>query len=723
MVSRKKSNSLLKQLFSLAGNRQSQRIFLVLGVFVFIYFFLLLSVLPMGFRVEEGMPSPQTIYAPREAIDHYITSQLREEAASAVPEVYEHDDTVVEEGRDVISDFFYNVQMARAAEGEEREELISQLEDELSEELSVDISRNSLEYLSGMSLGDLSELHERVDEIFVEVMEQGVQKDEVEAAQEQISQEINPLPYSTEAKQGMERLLVSQLHPNMIYNEEVTEANREAARQEIEPVRIQENSLIVQEGERVTEHHVAQLETLGLLGPRVHISGYVGLFLILIIIFLIVGLYLFYFNRDIYDNVVYLSLLSLIVVLTLLLGLAAQFFSAFFMPLAMAGILITILFEPRLAVLFNVVLAILLGFVVDGEFVYIVVALVGGLVAIYSVSKLQQRSDLTRAGINVAVINMFSIVALFLLNQGFILEYEYLREFSIAVLSGVGNGLFSAVMAIGLLPYLESTFGLTTAITLLELGNPGRTLLRKLLMDTPGTYHHSIMVGNLAEAAAEEIDADPLLCRVGAFYHDIGKVRRPYFFVENQFTGDNPHKKISPNLSALIIRSHVKDGVEMAKKEKLPLPIIEIIQQHHGSGLISFFYRQALEKMEIRESKENREKGGTGLSEEDFRYQGPLPQTKEAAIILLADAVEAAVRSLSRPIAGRVEGMVRRIIKEKLNDGQFDEAPLTLKDLDRIGDTFVYVLSGLFHQRIEYPEKELRADLAEGGSKNGGAGK
>lgn len=720
MVSRKKSSSLLRKLFSIARNRQSQRIFLVLGVFVFVYFFLLLSVLPMGFHVEEGMPSPQTIYAPREAIDPYITSQLRDEAASAVPEVYDHDDAVVEEGRDVIGDFFHNVQMARAAEGEEREEIISQLEDELSEELSVEIPRNSLEYLSEMSLENLSELHERVENIFVEVMDQGVQEDGIEAAQEQISREINLLPHSTEAKQSMERLLVSQIRPNLIYNEEVTEANREAARQEVEPVRIQENSLIVQEGERVTEHHMAQLENLGLLGPRVHIGGYVGLFLILTIIFLIVGLYLFYFNRDIYDNVVYLSLLSLIVVLTLLLGLAAQFFSAFFMPLAMAGILITILFEPRLAVLFNVVLAVLLGFVVDGEFIYIVVALLGGLVAIYSVSRLQQRSDLTRAGINVAAINMFSIVALFLLNQGFILEYEYLREFSIAVLSGVGNGLFSAVMAIGLLPYLESTFGLTTAITLLELGNPGRPLLRKLLMDTPGTYHHSIMVGNLAEAAAEAIDADPLLCRVGAFYHDIGKVRRPYFFVENQFTGDNPHKKISPNLSALIIRSHVKDGVEMAKKEKLPLPIIEIIQQHHGSGLISFFYRQALEKMEIRES---REKGGTGLSEEDFRYQGPLPQSKEASIILLADAVEAAVRSLSRPIAGRIEGMVRRIIKEKLNDGQFDEAPLTLKDLDRIGDTFVYVLSGLFHQRIEYPEKELRADLAEGGSKNGGAGK
>ncbi len=720
MMARKKDKSFLKWLFSIAGNKQSQRLFLVLGVFVFIYFFLLLSVLPMGFHVEEGRPSPQTIYAPREAIDYYTTSQLREEAASSVPDVYDHDPVVAEEGRDEIRDFFHQIRSARDAEDEEVEEKAAQLRDTFSEEFDINISEDSIVHLMTMPQETFNDLQESTDALYVEVMGHDIREGDLEAAQEQVSQEVNLLPYNPEAKQGIEQLLNSLVRPNMIYNEEATEAKREAARQAVEPVQIQENSLIVQEGERVTEHHMAQLETLGLLGPRVHIGGYIGLFLILTIIFLIVGLYLYYFNRDIYDNVVYLSLLSLIVILTLLLGLAAQFFSAFFIPLAMAGILITILFEPRLAVLFNIILAILIGFVVDGEFIYIVVALLGGLVAIYSVSRLQQRSDLTRAGINVAAINMFSIVALFLLNQGFVLEYEYLREFSIAVLSGVGNGLFSAVMAIGLLPYLESTFGLTTAVTLLELGNPGRPLLRKLLMDTPGTYHHSIMVGNLAEAAAEAIEADPLLCRVGAFYHDIGKIRRPYFFVENQFTGDNPHKKISPNLSALIIRSHVKDGVEMAKKEKLPLPVIEIIQQHHGSSLISFFYRQALEKMESRES---REKGGTGLSEEEFRYQGPLPQTKEAAIILLADAVEAAVRSLSRPIAGRIEGMVRRIIKEKLNDGQFDEAPLTLKDLDNIGDTFVYVLSGLFHQRIEYPEKELRADLAEGGNKNGGAGK
>ena len=448
----------------------------------------------------------------------------------------------------------------------------------------------------------------------------------------------------------------------MIFNAEATQAKREAAMMEVEQVIIPKKSLIVQEGEKVTRS-ISLSWRPGLLGPRIHLEG-ISVFFILLTIFTLVTVYLYLFHKDIYENITYLLLLGLILVLTLVFGLAARFFSGYLIPVAMSGILITVLFEPRLAVLMNIILTLLLGFVIDGEFNYIVVLLVGGLVAIYSVANLQRRSDLSKAGIFVALANVVSIVALYFFTTGFQLDYEFLREFSIAVLAGLGNGLFSAVMAIGLLPYLESAFGMTTAVTLLELSDPGRPLLRKMLMEAPGTYHHSVVVGNLAEAVAESVGADPLLCRVSAFYHDIGKIKRPYFFVENQFTGDNPHSKISPNLSALIIRSHVKDGVEFAREAKLPLPVIDIIRQHHGTSMISFFYQQALER-----DKE------INVSEEEFRYEGPLPQSKEAAIILLSDSVEAAVRSLSRPVAGRIEGMVRRIIKEKLNDGQLDEAP------------------------------------------------
>ena len=260
---------------------------------------------------------------------------------------------------------------------------------------------------------------------------------------------------------------------------------------------------------------------------------------------------------------------------------------------------------------------------------------------------------------------------------------------------GLFNGILSAVGAIGLLPYLETVFGITSSIRLLELSNPNHPLLRKLLLEAPGTYHHSMMVGNLGEAAAEAVGADPLLTRVGSQYHDIGKTKRPYFFVENQFSGVNPHDKISPTLSTLIITSHVKDGVEMARQHKLPKVLVDFIREHHGTDLVKYFYHRAKES-------------GQDVSEDDFRYPGPKPQSKETAIVMLADSVEAAVRSMPKPTPGRIEGLVRKIIKERLADGQLDESNITLRDLDLIADAFVKVLTGMYHHRVEYPDGALK---------------
>jgi hypothetical protein len=375
---------------------------------------------------------------------------------------------------------------------------------------------------------------------------------------------------------------------------------------------------------------------------------------------------------------------------------------------AIGVILIAVLFNSATAIVMSIIFPVLVALVTANDFRYMLVALFAGLIAAYSVRQVSRRSDLTRAGFYVAAVNVATVIGLFLLAGAFRLEYDFLREFSVGILAGITNGLFSAVMAIGLLPYLESGFGLTTAVTLLELANPNHPLLKKLLMEAPGTYHHSLVVANLAEAAAEATGADPLLARVGAFYHDVGKLKRPYFFIENQL-GENPHEKISPNLSTLIITSHIKDGLELSRKGKLPNIIQEIICQHHGNSLVSYFYHQASEK--CLDHREN-------LSEDNFRYEGPLPQSKEAAIILLADSVEAAARAMPKPIGGRIESVVRKIVREKLNDGQLDQSDLTLKDLDVISSTFVRILSGIYHNRIEYPEKELKAEI-ERGRKNG----
>jgi putative nucleotidyltransferase with HDIG domain len=272
-------------------------------------------------------------------------------------------------------------------------------------------------------------------------------------------------------------------------------------------------------------------------------------------------------------------------------------------------------------------------------------------------------------------------------------------ELLIKALFAFTGSIISSVLTIGFLPFFESTFDIVTNIKLLELSNPNHPLQKKLLLEAPGTYHHSILVGNLAELATEKVGGNPVLARVSAYYHDIGKLKRPMFFKENQMGNENPHDKINYNLSTLIVTSHVKDGLELAKEAKLPTVIMDAIEQHHGTSLVSYFYVTA------KNNAENPEE----IRVEDFKYAGPIPMSKEVAIIMLADSVEAAVRSINDPTKGKIEEMVNKIIKGKLNDGQLDNCDLTLRDLNEIRKAFLKVLSGIYHQRIEYPtEKNIK---------------
>lgn len=358
-------------------------------------------------------------------------------------------------------------------------------------------------------------------------------------------------------------------------------------------------------------------------------------------------------------------------------------------PIALAGMLVAMLLDSRTGLLVVTVLAVVSGIVFQ-SLPLVIFGLIGGLAAILSVSKVSQRGELMRAGFIVGGINFLVMIASGLLQKD--------SNLWIHSYMGITNGLICSVITIGSLPYFESIFGFTSAIRLLELSNPNHPLLRRLLMETPGTYHHSILVGNLAEAAADAVGADGLLCRVGSTFHDVGKIKRPLFFVENQLGIDNPHDKIAPSLSTLIITSHVKDGLELAKEYKLPRAITAFIAEHHGTDLVKYFYHKAQEN-------------GDHVEESDFRYPGPKPQTKETAIVSLADAVEAAVRSLVKPHPTKIEALVRKIIQERLADGQLDESDLTFKDLNKIADAFTKVLIGIYHNRVEYPETITREDI------------
>ena len=279
-------------------------------------------------------------------------------------------------------------------------------------------------------------------------------------------------------------------------------------------------------------------------------------------------------------------------------------------------------------------------------------------------------------------------------NQRTYLSYEYAFHFSHTRFR-IGYGLIAAIFGYGLLPFFEYVFGVTTDVRLLELGNPAHPLLRELMVKAPGTYTHSLMTGNLAEAGAEAIGANALLARVGSYYHDVGKLRRPSFFIENQAGQDNPHDTTSPTLSALIITSHVREGLELAREYRLPREITDIIKQHHGTSLVTYFYNKASE-------------GDGPVYEADFRYGGERPTSREAALVMLADSSEAVVRTVKKPTPPRVEAAVRKVVAGKVDDGQLDNADLTLADIEKTILVYSRMLSASYHARVEYPEPQKR---------------
>ena len=351
--------------------------------------------------------------------------------------------------------------------------------------------------------------------------------------------------------------------------------------------------------------------------------------------------------------------------------------------------------KPRIAFVAAVILLSVMSIGYQYNIQYLVAFLLLSILSAIAVSQIRyaERVDVIKTGCYIGIAGLIIVLSIYILEKCLIeVDNVLLLKNCIFILL---NGIFSAIIASGLMPLFESAFKIITPYGLAELGDHNQKLLKRLQMDAPGTYHHSLMVSNLCEAAAEAIGADPILARVGALYHDIGKLKRPLFFVENQsyFLIENPHNKFTPRISKMIITAHPKDGLEIAKEYHLPQVVQNFIIQHHGEGLASYFYNQAV-----------KEEGVENVKEEQFRYPGPKPNTKETAILMIADAVESAVRSLKNPTPEEIEGMINKIIVERLNDGQLSDSPLTLKDIKTIASTFSRILRGMQHNRIKYQE-------------------
>jgi hypothetical protein len=359
--------------------------------------------------------------------------------------------------------------------------------------------------------------------------------------------------------------------------------------------------------------------------------------------------------------------------------------SEFTVPLALAPLVVASLLEKRPALVFTLVLALLVGSICELRGAFMPFAVMGGVTAVYSVARLRHRWHFARAFFTIALANLAAILAWDLART--VPPDALLRD----TLWGTANAFLSVSLAFLLLPPVEHLFRLTSDITLLELSDLNRPLLKRLQLEASGTYHHSMVVGSLAEAAAEAIGANSLLARVSAYYHDIGKLSKPEYYAENEpASSRSRHEKLTPSMSALVVKSHISEGLEMAKKERLPRAVRNAIPEHHGTMVMAFFYHKALEV-------------DPTARREDYSYPGPRPRSKETAILMLADGVEGASRALAEPTPSRIRGLVQRIIEERVRDGQLDEANITLQELARIRESFIPVLTAIFHVRAPYP--------------------
>ena len=503
------------------------------------------------------------------------------------------------------------------------------------------------------------------------------------------------------------RLAQSLIRPNLTFNQRETEARRELARQSVKPVffKVMKGEMIVREGERIGPEHVVKLEADTKSSRPIDMVGRIPAMMILIgILFAsiyFVGLIRTKSKADLlFDASVFLSLFLMTWTYQFVAGELDRGFPnlsstalVFGMPVAVGAMLISIFQGVGAAASFSLILSVFASLVTGARVEFFIYFFVSSLVAAYGVRNCTERVILIKAGVMTGLLNIILSLAVQMI-YGTVHTLDALT----ACLAGFAGGLLAGIVTTGLLPLVETVFGFTTDIKLLELSNMDQPLLRELMVQAPGTYHHSVVISNMVEATAKAIHANPLLAKVSAYYHDIGKMKKPLYFIENQTGGENRHEKLAPSMSSLILISHVKDAVEMAREHKLGREIIDIIQQHHGTSLISYFYHKAQERQLSRTGKV------TEIKEEDFRYPGPKPQTKEAGIVMLADMVEAASRSLADPTPARIQGMVQKIINKVFSDGQLDECELTLKDLHVIAKGFNKTLSGIFHHRIEYPE-------------------
>lgn len=693
----------------IAQNSTRQRVLLVIS-FLLMVAILQIDLVPKTLDVQLGEPSAQDIRAPRTVINTVRTKERQDEAISkAVEEALNKREFMTistsagSEANSLLTEVFIILDERRdnlkpESTDKKLTEQLSEAQRRLSEaRKDLNISPESLKKLLTMNEEEYERIKKSLRQIFLAIQtEVKIDEKNRRELEKELDDSIQLYPLLPEDAELVKTLIGAMAFPNLVPDQAKLRQLQEETKKKVTPVTVERGRLVIREGDIITSEDIQLLRDLSLIDNRGNrILIFISLALFTLFLMVIGLLYVYYFDKNLLKQERHLYLIALVILVVLALGKGISLLDLpwlnYLIPLSFAAIIMTFLIDPQVSVIMTTLLSLMLAVIVNFNLSLAIFYFVSGVSSIYCMLRVTQRKELNRRGLIMAGINFMVALTLGLLFNG---GSNFLSLLSLAVTGGF-NGILSTALAIGFLPFLEHLFGLTSALSLLELSNPNLPLLKRLLIEAPGTYHHSIIVGNLAEAAADAIGADSLLVRVGSYYHDIGKLKRPYFFIENQIAQDNPHEKLSPNLSTLIITSHVRDGVELARSYGVPEVVRDLIEQHHGTDLVRYFFQRASENLQ-----EDKEK----LEEDEFRYPGPRPQSKEAALVMLADSVEATARAMGTPSPARLEAMVTATLKNRLEAGELDEANLTFKDLDKIKNAFLKVLGGIFHHRIKYPE-------------------
>jgi putative nucleotidyltransferase with HDIG domain len=728
------------------ANTTLQRAMIVIGSALIVAITLSPTFRPEPREYEIGDIALKDVQATRDLLveDKASTEKRRRDAEDGVHAVYDYDPSVYDAVKKTVTEAFALFEVLLATDlgiSESREDQKREIEEKLGLRLKPDqwktleqrfdpsLAEDILDLLrplqtrelvsnrrfldqdqkQGMTIRNIVTHEERIEDRVITIADMDVAKRSIKRNAEGLIRRRGSALSSVASE-----IAGALIRPNLTFNRQETGDRKRAAINSVEPVyfSIKKGEMLIREGDPIHADHLMKLRALEALQTRVNTPMMViGWALAVLLILLILYDFSTKNIRKVAPTNKDLLFAALVIVGTALLLRVSIFVTGslensfadipatsyyYLLPVAAGAILIRIVLNSETALVFSVIMSYLTGLLLDNSLFFFVYAFAGAVVGAHSVARCEQRSTLIKGGLAVSLVNVLMIL-FHEMASGEIFTRETVLQTLTDCGFGFMGGVLSAFVVLALTPIVEIAFSYTTDMKLLELANSEQPILKNLAIQAPETYSHSVIIANLVEAAARAISANPILAKVAAYYHDIGKIKKPVYFIENQKGGENPHNKLTPSMSSLILLSHVKDGVSMAREKRLGQKIIDIIQQHHGTSLISYFYQKA---------KEKENPGVQEVNEKDYRYTGPKPQTKEAGIVMLADAVEAASRTLSDPTPSRIKGLTQQIINKIFADGQLDECELTLKDLHEIGGSFSRILNAISHQRIGYPSVE-----------------